>query len=760
MEIGTHFKDFNFPELLVQSLEESEVFFNTKSMTAGYPCQGLAAAATHVDDEDCPYQTSDQMTNPRLAPNHHHRRTSSRTSSHYESLAPQSVRHSLHEGTERRLVAGMSGYPHPEQLGVADDSSDSSSESSAEIMPPSIRTRQQSVVTTTTSISGRSSSPFSCKPHSPSSTSSKPTTNRHGTWFDDEPDFMPGSEENEMVNDRYCPPRPQTALGFNDPTLGKALPSAPSSPKTPFPNLAPLAVPIHLTENNDRPRTSSGQSCIGKPRIIDIHPPVVPKRKSSLRRLHLQKPPTLPAFCQQEGSASEADLSQHGDVQTRGITLLPSPTLPVLSTPGGRTIIDASKRPSLELYMKKKAPQTQTAPMDAAMVRNETVRDEQPSTDSAPDLRSKLSVKTSTGHLQDWIRSHTEPVIGRVRAGSFIPSSPVAGVPLPADVLNTLRISISCFPETTLLTSSLSIETIRTYSRKLKHQVRKPGGNSNSLDDDDNESVFTFSNLSTKPRKRWNLPSLIQSRRTHNKRFASYAHDLTTGTGNTSPLEPRVSNKPSGVPEWAPIKNIFPTGTDRLCDALYAHLIAYNYIGTLCPPQPGTSPKEGTNSSHAPQRSPSSPTRHSDDNNVRRIPRKAESILGMNDDSAPGAANHFAGGAVYYSPRGDGGFSRPFTRGDSGEKGGGHAAPKMPTSSGGSSNGGTASAGCDLTALRDIHAGLARCIARLVTTLKLTTGEGMVEGETLSPRDNVALDPFLLRTLCELVRCSEETLVC
>lgn len=731
MEIETQFKGFNFPELLVQSLEESEVFFNNKSMTAGYPYQGLAAA-THVD-EDYPYQTSDQMTNPRQAPNHLHRRTSSRTSSHCKSVAPQSARHSLYEGTERRLAAGMPGSH--EEFGAADDSSDTSSDSSVEIMPPSIRTRQQSVITTTTSISGRSSSPFSSKPHSSSSTSSKPNANRQGTWFDDEPDLMSGSEEPEMVNDRYFPPRPQTALGFNDITLSKALPSTPRSPRIPFPNVAPLAVPIHLTENSDRPRTSSGQSCIGKPRIIDIHPPIVPKRKSSLRRLHLPKPPALPAFCQQEGPTSEADDSQYGDVQTRGITPLPSPTLPVLSTPGGRTIIDASKRPSLELYMKKKVPHSQTAPTEIGVARNEELRDDRPSGDSVPDLRSKLSVKTSTGHLQDWIRSHAEPGVGRMRAGSFVPNSPVAGVPLPADVLNTLRISISCFPETTLLTSSLSIETIRTYSRKLKHQVRKPGNN--SLDDGDNESVFTFSNLSTKPRKRWNLPNLIQSRRT-NKRFASYAHDLT-GTGNTSP-EPRAVSKSSGVPEWAPIKNIFPTGADRLCDALYAHLIAYNYISTLCPPQPGASPKETSN---APQRHPSSPTRHSDDNNVRRIPRKAESILGMNDEATTNLS-----GAVY-SPR-DGGFSRPFTR-DS-EKGG---APKVSTSSsGGGSNG---AAGCDLTALRDIHAGLARCIARLVTTLKLTTGEGMVEGEALSPKETVALDPFLLRTLCELVRCAEET---
>ncbi|KAK3949909.1 hypothetical protein QBC32DRAFT_27082 [Pseudoneurospora amorphoporcata] len=727
-EIETQFKGFNFPELLVQSLEESGVFFNNQAMTAGYPCQGLAAAAPV--DEDYPYRTSDQMTNQRQAPSHH-RRTSSRTSSHFKSVTPQSARHSLHslhEGTERRLAAGMPRYH--EQFGAADDSSDTSSDSSVEIMPPSIRTRQQSVVTTTTSISGRSSSPFSSKPHSPSSTSSKPTANRQGTWFDDEPDLMPGSEESDMVNDRYVPPRPQTALGFNDTVLAKTVPSSPTSPGTPFPNGMPMALPIHLTDNGDRPRTSSGQSCIGKPRIIDIHPPVVPKRKSSLRRLQLQKPPALPAFRQQEGPASDADGSQLGNVQTRGITLLPSPTLPVLSTPGGRTIIDASKRPSLELYMKKKVPHSETVLTEVGVARQENVRDQRPAGDSVSDLRSKLSVKTSTGHLQGWLRSHTEPAVGRVRAPSFVPNSPVAGVPLPADVLNTLRISTSCFPETTLLTSSLSIETIRTYSRKLKHQVRRP---TNSVDDEDNESVFTFSHISTKSRKRWNLPNLMQSRRA-NKRFASYAQDLTSNTS----FEPKAS-KSSGIPDWAPIKNIFPTGTDRLCDALYAHLIAYNYIGTLCPPQPGAS-------SHAPketssvQRNPSSSTRPSDDNNVRRIPRKAESILGMNDE----AATNLSSGALY-SPR-DGGFGRPFTR-DS-EKGGG--APKMSTSSSGGSNGG------DLTMLRDIHAGLARCIARLVTTLKLTTGEGMVEGEALSPKETVALDPFLLRTLCELVRCGEE----
>lgn len=41
-------------------------------------------------------------------------------------------------------------------------------------------------------------------------------------------------------------------------------------------------------------------------------------------------------------------------------------------------------------------------------------------------------------------------------------------VPLPPDAMETLRVSIACFPETMLLSSSLTIETIRTYSRKVR----------------------------------------------------------------------------------------------------------------------------------------------------------------------------------------------------------------------------------------------------------------------------------------------------
>lgn len=41
-------------------------------------------------------------------------------------------------------------------------------------------------------------------------------------------------------------------------------------------------------------------------------------------------------------------------------------------------------------------------------------------------------------------------------------------VPLPPDTMETLRVSIACFPETMLLSSSLTVETIRAYSRKVR----------------------------------------------------------------------------------------------------------------------------------------------------------------------------------------------------------------------------------------------------------------------------------------------------
>ncbi|KXJ93830.1 hypothetical protein Micbo1qcDRAFT_158719, partial [Microdochium bolleyi] len=48
-------------------------------------------------------------------------------------------------------------------------------------------------------------------------------------------------------------------------------------------------------------------------------------------------------------------------------------------------------------------------------------------------------------------------------------------------------------------------------------------------------------------------------------------------------LEGEKQTWPSAAPAWASIKSVFPNGTDYLCDALYAHLLTYNYIDSLCP---------------------------------------------------------------------------------------------------------------------------------------------------------------------------------
>ncbi|MBE3050263.1 hypothetical protein IMZ48_48755, partial [Candidatus Bathyarchaeota archaeon] len=130
---------------------------------------------------------------------------------------------------------------------------------------------------------------------------------------------------------------------------------------------------------------------------------------------------------------------------------------------------------------------------------------------------------------------------------------------------------------------------------------------------------------------------------------------------------------------------------DYLCDALYAHIVAYNYISALPRCAPSSPPK------------PSS--RGADDG---EIPRKAAALLGLREPDAASLemATPPSTSRSGLSERRDG-------------------------------------------ALRDLLVGLSRCIGRLVVTLR--EGRGDVVGEGCGD-----VDLFLVRALCEVVRCSEE----
>jgi hypothetical protein len=54
----------------------------------------------------------------------------------------------------------------------------------------------------------------------------------------------------------------------------------------------------------------------------------------------------------------------------------------------------------------------------------------------------------------------------------------------------------------------------------------------------------------------------------------------------------------------------------------------------------------------------------------------------------------------------------------------------------------------------ELQIGLAKCIARLVTTMKKMTGGGEEADGAIG--DSTEIDPLFMRSLCEVVKCSEE----
>lgn len=273
-------------------------------------------------------------------------------------------------------------------------------------------------------------------------------------------------------------------------------------------------------------------------------------------------------------------------------------------------------------------------------------------------------------------------------------------VPLPPDVMETLRVSTACFPETMLLSSSLTIETIRAYSRKARHPV-------------------SDTSLLPSPQSPTTLSKQSLWRRVvKSKRGSQMSHKTRDphGAGGADSLQsPSLSSLESPKP-WASLKNVFGNCSDYICDALYSHIVAYNYISALVARFPAPM---------APGRSCSPVELQGDD-----IPRKAASLLGLNEVSvvASAAASVRSTKRNSYTQwgRDDVRTASPV---------GYFASQDM--------------------AIRSIQTELLRCIRRLISTARLMSESGAVE-EKVVDMDMEDADVLLMRSLCEIVRVNEE----
>lgn len=730
VQIGGPIANCDFPELLVRDLENSEALFASKAMTAGCPSAGLATSTTDRSPEL-------QVPNPPQP-----------------SYPPRQ----LPAGQPRPLSLVMNEmksdkqFEDDAQLGTQGDLSDSSSVASA-MEPPLIRTRGQSITTAATSVSGRCSSLSSHKPFSPStsvlpSSSSKLDRNGQSTWYDAEAAFQQ-DEPSTVDHDRdSISAMPQIALGLGHGDCSDFSPEYACDISRAGVGTA-LHFPVGFSGYDPRLNTSTAHVRMEKPRIIDIPPATTyPERSSSLTRIRYTSAPTnsgpnlqkpVDAFMTRDPVSGYGGNSRTASVSGRSR----------FAAPTGRAVIDLSEPPPTALtsgvwplrHIRAPSPPT-------------------PSTYSEPP-HAELDAEPSTNELANvrhWTDASAESSGPAQMFVPYRPSVSTPGIPLPPEVMESLRVSISCFPETMLLSSSLSIETIRTYSKKIKHRT----GLDQHLQHNSNEVPFPSPTPgNTTPSKRWNLGWLSQSQRGRQRH--QQQHGCQHLPRNLPPLDASTSSLASQnpvMPSWAPIKNIFPAASDYLCDALYAHLIAYNYITSLCPTRPAAVPaarpaRRNIHGHHG-------ASLDNDPSRNVKIPQKAASVLGMEDPITAAAMHHQHGSAKDDRRRG-----LLLGRRMSHFMAAGENSNRPPGQSGRRS--GSSSSDASL-AMRGIQTGLARCITLLVATLKRETtgmyvhkgpglGVGMViEGE--GERGGEEVDAVLMRALCETVRCAEDKVEC
>jgi hypothetical protein len=257
-----------------------------------------------------------------------------------------------------------------------------------------------------------------------------------------------------------------------------------------------------------------------------------------------------------------------------------------------------------------------------------------------------------------------------------------------------------------LLTSSLSIETIRAYSRKFK--TFPPGAR---LDAPASPSSLPY------PSRKWTLGRILYSSRRSNASSNTLPSGEHRSSGAGRDSVDTASSHPAAPPPWTALRTVFDSAPEHLCDALYAHIVAYNYVSSLreCRPHP-------TPSSPPPPLRPSTSNsgfgRPRNDGGAA-IPRKAAALLGLDGPEPQSRSSVDTHG----------------TRSTSAET--------QPRREG---------------ALRELLVGLSRCIGRLIVTLKEgrtdVVASGGEDGEAGAA--NVDVDMFLAKALCEVVRCSED----
>lgn len=692
--------DFNFPEMLAGDLGKSEAIFRSRNLTAGAP-------ATELADDGSKRSYSLQDGSER----------------HLQSLAHHDMSQAQLLQTPKPRASPPLTQPDTQPRKSSESLHSVDSDCSGAMEPPSIRTARD----------------VSAHPSHSSTTSAMPipvVKHASDSWIDlDLDDIMARDRRHSLSHISLQPPLPLAQApspartvnpdDFRSMSLGSKLsPAKPNGlysalnahPKMPPCLARAITSPIVVNQFPGGPL---------------IQPAEVPTRRSSLRATTMPRIPDIPIPMPTRTPPSP-------DQPDNGNFAVVSPRGP--PTPPEKEFQPRNSQESVSAFDQEDDYQ------DIADF-------------SSQDQGNGLHIVSSPKiQIEEWLNSSMDLGSSHKRH----PSSEFGTrIPVPSEVLDTLRVSVQCFPETMLLCSSFSIETLRGHSRKFKYGTV-------DLTSESEVSLALPSSQSQRPSKwKW-LTTKRQTDPTSPKNQPRSQPYPEAATPTMSPVRP-------GDSDWRAIRKIFPQGSDYLCDALYAHIVAYNYITSLCPRTPVIIPPSTPRPASRPSSRPksmavsrpasrptskssySSSTLSSDLSPARsrasdstRVPRKAASILGMHTETTSPTI------PFPEFPSAAGASSRTSTMASNKRS---FAASRRPTDGTKAfCSAANRSADDHDASLKELRLGLARCVARLVATLRVTSSSyselGSPDGSP--PKRNVSVDPFFIRSLCELVRACEE----
>ncbi|KAI1206755.1 uncharacterized protein F4807DRAFT_222366 [Annulohypoxylon truncatum] len=681
---------FNLPELLAVDLEASKEVFKSRQLTAGAPAPTLA-------DDGSKRRYSLQDSSLSAAP--------SSLSYHLDMMSRAKSLQNAHEKEAQFLTI------HRKSEQNNSDSDTTSSESSGVLMPPpSIGTRDASIATAATSVtSERMESSNQLK----LVIQDKKQAGESWIDFDADDATSPDRRYSSMIN---IPPPAHYLRRDMDESRSMSLNSALPRPKsTAIPPTSPASVKSLGTPEQ--------QTYVKKPLSS---PTSIPTRRSSLLYRNYPVLPQINVSPSRQSSPPRPPPPTHSDAgpATPDINMSSSARPRAFRSEVNVNVSDAADE----------ADDRVDFPSDFTMVANEGGRVSRAGSTQYPEIAP------AGIDVESWLESSVDNFPYYARTGADGGHAPL---PLPPEVIDTLRVSIACFPETMLQCSSLSIETIRGHSRKLRYKDTSPA----SLY---SETTVSADTLEPAKQSKWKWLPL---KKLPSSPTQTPPSPQRSGLGES--LESRFSPTWPRKPDWTAIQNLFPTSSDYLCDALYAHIVAYNYITSLCPRSVLANPISRPSSKSSAMSDMSldlsmdlrtSIDMRSSTSDGTAIPLKAASLLGLQEDpNAPIPEPPSSRCNTLRSKRSF--FVLPKSASF-------HESIRPPTAAG---FGGRRPTPPDHSEqlLRDLRLGLARCISRLVATLRMSNG-GPSAGTDSGGKPRREEDPDFMRALCEIVRLSEE----